>query len=106
MIRLKLLVLYLLNVTDAILTYFLLKTGYFYEANFFLKNIAAHTPEFLSIKILVPGFLCILLSVRLRHATEKQIYLGNIPINIVMMIYILTNIFHIFGTIYAAVASG
>lgn len=103
MIRLKIFAFYLLNVTDALLTYILLKTDLFYEANILLQEIVMDTPVFLSLKILVPGVMVFLLSIRLRHATDRQLKIGNIPVSIVVIFYALVNVLHIFGIMYVTV---
>jgi len=103
MIRIKLLALYLLNVADALLTHFMLSTGYFYEMNVLLTDIVTDAASFLGLKILVPGVLVLLLCVRLYHATDRQLQLGNIPINIVLFFYSLVNLNHMICIIYLSI---
>lgn len=103
MIRIKLLTLYLLNVADAILTHFMLNTGYFCEINVLLVDIVTDTVSFLALKVIAPGLLIIVLCIRLHHATDRQLQQGNIPINIVLFFYSLVNLNHIICIIYLTI---
>ena len=99
-IRFKLFILYLLNVTDALMTKMLIETGDFYEANILLRGIVEDTLIFLILKIFVLGLLVALVGIRLYHATDRQLCLGNIPINILGILYLLINGSHLFWMIY------
>lgn len=95
-IRFKLFILYLLNVTDALMTKVLIETGDFYEANILLRGIVEDTYVFLSLKILLLGLMITLVGIRLYDATDRQLKLGNIPINILGVLYALINGSHLF----------
>ena len=94
-IRGKLIGLYALNVSDALLTYWLIGTGYFLEANFLLKSTVFDFGELSLIKILLPAALLAWLYFRIHSATEKQLRLGNIAVNLVLLLYIFINILHL-----------
>ncbi len=104
MIRMKLVALYLLNVSDALLTHFIMSTGYFCEMNVLLTEVVTNTAAFLALKILAPGVLVSLLCIRLSRATERQLKLGNIPINIALFLYILVNLNHASWIAYLIIA--
>ena len=91
----KLLVLYALNVSDALLTYFLVSTGYFCEANVLLRGAVFHFGELLFIKILLPAALIAWLYFRIYHATERQLRIGNIAVNVVLLLYTFINILYL-----------
>lgn len=99
-IRFKLFILYLLNVTDALMTDVLIKTGDFYEGNILLRGIVEDTYVFLLLKIFLLGSIVVLVGIRLCDATDRQLKLGNIPINIFGVLYALINGFHLFWIIY------
>ncbi|MGM9973018.1 MAG: DUF5658 family protein [Clostridiaceae bacterium] len=96
-IKTKLLLLYLLNVTDLIFTLLLLSTGYYFEANILMAEIVNNTAATLLIKIILPAILLAVLYLRIIKATNKQLRIANYAINLVAILYILINIFHFFG---------
>ena len=91
----KLLALYTLNVSDALLTYLLVRTGCFLEANFLLRGAVFNFGELFLIKILLPAVLIAWLYFRIYRATEKQLRIGNIAVNLVLLLYIFVNILHL-----------
>ena len=99
-IRCKLIVLYILNVSDALLTYLLIQTGYFCEINYLLKGVVVKMGELSIIKMLLPAALIAWLYIRIQHAAEKQLELGNIAVNSVFLLYIFVNMLHLAWTAY------
>lgn len=91
----KLLVLYALNVSDALLTYLLVRTGCFREANFLLRGAVFNFGELFLIKILLPAVLIAWLYFRIYRATESQLRIGNIAVNVVLLLYTFINILHL-----------
>lgn len=94
-IRSKLIALYTLNVSDALLTYLLVRTGCFREANFLLERTVVNIGELLLVKILLPAVLIAWLHFRIYRATEKQLKLGNVAVNLVLLLYTFVNILHL-----------
>ena len=97
-IRGKLIGLYALNVSDALLTYWLIGTGYFSEVNFLLKGVVLNFGELFLIKIAFPAALIAWLYFRIHSATEKQLKSGNIAVNSVLILYTVVNMFHLVFT--------
>ena len=91
----KLLALYTLNVSDALLTYLLVRTGCFLEANFLLRGAVFNFGELFLIKILLPAVLIAWLYFRIYRATESQLRIGNIAVNVVLLLYTFINILHL-----------
>ena len=94
-IRVKLITIYMLNVSDALLTFWLIGTGYFFEANLLLKKAMFDFDELFLVKILFPVVLLTWLYFRIHSATEKQLRLGKIAVNSVLLLYIFVNILHL-----------
>lgn len=100
-IRIKLAVLYLLNVIDIVFTLLFVETEYFIELNPFMKNIVQDSTSALVIKCVIPAVLLGYLAIRLQKANEKQINISNYIINIILLAYIAINVMHIVSlTIY------
>ena len=97
-IRGKLIALYALNVSDALLTYLLIGTGCFSEVNFLLKGVVLNFGELFLIKIAFPAALIAWLYFRIHSATEKQLRLGGIAINSVLLLYTFVNMLHLVFT--------
>lgn len=98
-IKKKLIILYILNVTDIVFTLLLLKTGYFAEVNILMAGIVENPPISLGIKLLVPALLFLLIFFRIGKADIKQLRFSNLLINIVLFLYLLINISHVLWTI-------
>lgn len=94
-IRFKLISLYVLNVSDALLTYLLIRTNYFIEVNFLLKRAMINIDELFLIKILLPAILISWLYLRIQQATVRELRLGNIAVNLVLLLYIFVNTLHL-----------
>lgn len=99
-IKQKLILLYILNVADIIFTLFLVNTGMFLEANTIMATLVNNRQlVILVIKIVVPVVLLIGVYVRMKKATEKQLYQSNIIITATLALYVLINISHIIWSI-------
>lgn len=97
-IKKKLLLLYLLNVTDIIFTVLLLKTGYFAEVNILMVDVV-HSPIIsIMLKVLLPALLLYYLYRQMIDADEDQLKVSNITVNISLTIYTLVNISHLVWT--------
>lgn len=93
-IKHKLLILYLLNVTDIFFTLLLLATGLFVEANMLMaKAVESITVSFI-LKIILPAALLFYLYIRMKNANVKQLKKSNTIINIAIIFYSLINISH------------
>lgn len=95
-IKKKLQVLYLLNVSDIILTLLLLKTGLFVEANGAMVNIVESPVVSIILKVGLVGVLIYYLIKRIAKATEKQLKMSNYIINAALGIYTIINLMHLF----------
>jgi hypothetical protein len=94
-IRIKIIVLYLLNVSDIILTILLINTGLFIEANLIMAPIVYNNqPLSLALKIIVPLILLAAVAFRMRKASVKQLFQANIIVTIFLIYYGLINISH------------
>lgn len=102
-IRFKLISLYILNVSDALLTYLLIRTGCFIELNFLLKRAMVNIDELFLIKILLPVTLIAWLYLRIQQATVRELRLSNIAVNLVLLLYIFVNALHFMWTILLVV---
>lgn len=95
MIRKKLIILYLLNVTDIIFTLALLRTGFFSEVNIFMVN-AVESPMFsMLLKIVLPAILLYYLYKRICSSDDAGLRDTNIGINVSLAIYTLVNLSHL-----------
>jgi hypothetical protein len=96
-IKLKLIILYLLNVSDIIFTIFLVNTGVFMEVNLIMAPLVYNNQVLsLLIKIVAPVFLLLCLFYRMRKgATGKQLFQANIIIIFSVIFYGIINVFHI-----------
>ena len=91
----KLLILYLLNVTDILFTLLLLSTDLFMEANIIMKKAVESLPASFLAKIVLPAALLFYLFLRIKSATQKQLKQSNIILSIVIATYVLINISHL-----------
>lgn len=94
-IRIKFLVLYLLNVFDIVFTLVFLSTDNFIELNPFMKNIVSNSSLAISVKTIIPAILLGFLAIRIEKANEKQIKITNYITNIIVIIYTAINFMHI-----------
>ena len=100
LIRKKLITIYILNVTDIIFTIFLLNTGMFMEVNAIMAHLVNNRKLFsIIIKLVIPFVLLLVVSQRMKEATEKQLHQANIIINGCLIFYGLINISHIIWSV-------
>ena len=91
----KLIMLYVLNLTDLLFTLLLLSTGYFMEANIFMVSTVASLPKSFLLKIIFPAVLLLYVFYRLQSANERQRKRTNILISGMTGVYLLINISHL-----------
>jgi hypothetical protein len=94
-IKNKLVVVYILNVTDIIFTLLLLSTGFYMEANIFMVKAVESIPSSFLLKVVLPAIMFTFIYFRIRNATEQQLKKSNILINGVLIIYALINVSHL-----------
>lgn len=94
-IRKKLILLYILNVTDIIFTLTLLETGFFREINIFMVNAVQNPLISVILKILFPAGLLYYLYRSIRPSDNEQLRAANIGLLISLTIYSLVNLSHI-----------
>lgn len=94
-IKHKLLILYLLNVTDIIFTLLLLSTGLFIEANVLMAKAVDSLFASFILKFILPAALISYLYIRMKKASENQLKRSNIVLNAATAVYALINIFHL-----------
>lgn len=96
----KLIIMYILNVSDIIFTIFLVNTGMFLEANAFMAPLVNNEQLLvIMIKIVIPLILLLVVYQRMKKASEKQLYQSNILINGMFIFYVLVNITHVISSI-------
>jgi hypothetical protein len=94
-IRKKLIILYLLNVTDIIFTLALLQTGLFREMNIFMVNAVQSPLASIVLKIFIPAGLLFFLYKRICLSDGEQLKAANIGLLISMTLYALVNLSHL-----------
>jgi hypothetical protein len=94
-IKRKFIIIYLLNVSDIIVTLLLLQTGVFVEGNVFMRGIVESRTVSFIFKIGFPLLLLYIIYKRISTATEKQLAVGNTLINGCLIFYALINISHL-----------
>ena len=94
-IRKKLILLYLLNVTDILFTIALLQTGFFSEVNIFMVHAVQSPIASFLLKIVLPAALLYYLYRRICQSDGSQMKATNIGINISLSIYSLVNLTHL-----------
>lgn len=99
----KSVIIYILNCTDILFTYTLLKTGSFYEFNVLMKNIVSNPYLSILVKIIIPAVLIIYLIHTLKNHYTKHIHLCNLTINFLLIVYFSVNLVHIYYTLYTPI---
>lgn len=94
-IRKKLIILYLLNVSDIVFTLALLQTGLFREINIFMINAVENTMLSIIMKIIFPAGLLYYLYKRVSLSDKEQLHAANIGLIISLTLYLLVNLSHI-----------
>ncbi|WP_243154812.1 DUF5658 family protein [Clostridium thermarum] len=98
-LRIKLALIYLLNLSDIIFTLVLLNTGLYMEANIIMRNIVEDNSLSLAVKAIMPFVLILILAIRIQKADERQKKISNIVINGCLLYYVLINVSHIIWSI-------
>jgi hypothetical protein len=101
LIRHKLLFIYILNVSDIVFTQLLLGTGYFIEANIFMRSLVENQWESILVKTIFVLLLLAFIWFRIGSATERQLITSNKVINTCLIFYFIINFSHITWSIAA-----
>lgn len=91
----KMILLYILNVTDIILTLLLLNTGFFAEVNVFMVNAVESPTLSILLKVILPALLLLYLYKRNDVEDISGLRSTNIGINISLGLYTIVNITHL-----------
>lgn len=94
-IKTKLIILYIFNVSDILLTLILVRTGLIIEANPVMAPIIENSFATFFVKGIIPALLFIYLYYRLQSATPKMIKLTNFCIFILLGFYFFINCLHL-----------
>jgi hypothetical protein len=94
-IRKKLIILYILNVSDLIFTLALLETGFFRELNIFMVNAVQNPIISIVLKIVFPAALLYFLYRRISLSDSEQLRATNVGLLMSLTLYALVNISHI-----------
>lgn len=95
LIRHKLILVYMLNVSDIVFTQLLLGTGYFMEANIFMRSLVENQWGSFLTKTVFVLLLLTFIWFRIGDATEKQFITSNKIINACLIFYFIINFSHI-----------
>jgi len=93
-IKKKLILLYILNVTDLIFTLLLLNTGLFMEMNLLMSKTVQNYGASFVLKVILPAVILFYLYLRIQKASQTQLKKANVIINIAVIIYALVNVSH------------
>jgi hypothetical protein len=99
-IKIKFILVYILNCSDFVTTKVLLNTGAFYEGNILMRNIITDNLLSVLIKLLLPCFLFLIIYLRMRAASDKQLKYSAIAINVCLIYYILINLTHLIWILF------
>lgn len=91
----KLLMLYLLNVSDWLCTEALLSSGRFYEANPIMQSVVGDFWLTLLVKGILPLILVLLCAVIFKLAGSEEGRFAGVIVNIGIIAYSLLNVWHI-----------
>ena len=94
-IKIKLIILYILNISDILLTLILVRTRLIIEANPVMASIIENSFATFFVKGIIPALLFIYLYHRLQSATPKMIKLTNFCIFILLGFYFFINCLHL-----------
>lgn len=94
-IRKKLILLYLLNVSDLIFTLTLLRTGLFKEANIFMVYAVEYPIISIILKVILPAGLLYLLYKKICISDVTQLKATNVGLLISLTLYSLVNLSHL-----------
>lgn len=94
-LKFKLLILYSLNITDILLTFLLLNTGFYKEVNIIMVKVVQSSFASFILKVILPAILLFYILIRLRKASAIQLRQSNTILNIIITFYTIINIFHL-----------
>lgn len=94
-IRKKLVILYLLNVSDIIFTLSLLQTGLFKEVNIFMIDAVKSPIISIVLKIILPACLLFFIYKKVYSSDEEELRATNIGLLVSLTLYFLVNVSHI-----------
>ena len=94
-IKVRLILLYILNVSDILLTLLLIRTGFIVEANPLMASMIKNNFATFLVKGIIPALLFIYLYYRLQSATPKMIKLTNRCIFVLLGFYFIINCLHL-----------
>ncbi len=94
-LKTKLILLYLLNITDIIFTLLLVNTELVVEANPMMAIVLNESIMTFLVKVILPALLFIYLYLRLKTANEKMIRLTNLGLLSLLLFYLIINLLHI-----------
>ncbi len=94
-LKLKLILIYLLNFLDLAFTLLLLQTGYMMEANPIMASVLHDPLLTISLKLLLPACLFFYMVIRLQCATLSRLKLSNYFIMGLMLFYSFINLLHL-----------
>lgn len=94
----KFTLIYILNCTDILFTYSLIKTGEFYEANYIMRPIVNHPFLSLFVKIIIPAILILALFSQISYTKlgKHSFRFCHLLSNIVIFIYLSINSLHVY----------
>lgn len=94
-LRKRLTLLYILNASDIVFTFGLLKTGMFEEINTLMVGIVTDPWLSIAIKLILPAILIIYILLKLDELPDSNLKVCNYFVNTVLIIYIIINIMHL-----------
>ncbi|MEF9958838.1 MAG: DUF5658 family protein [Niameybacter sp.] len=94
-LRKRLTLLYILNASDIVFTFGLLKTGMFEEINSLMVGIVQDPLLSIAIKLITPALLIIYILLKLEDLPDINLKLCNCFVNTVLIIYIIINVMHL-----------
>ncbi|NLP35396.1 MAG: hypothetical protein GX359_09460 [Clostridiales bacterium] len=107
-IKKKLILLYILNLIDIIMTLLLLSTGLFREVNFVMAKLVESPLASILCKAILPAILLSHLYIKIKDSAMAQcenpakvyqeLRISNIGINISILIYAVVNLSHLIWT--------
>lgn len=94
-IKRKFVIIYMLNVSDILLTLLLLQTGVFIEGNFFMRGLVESSMISFVVKLGIPLMLLCIVYKRIKAATEKQLVISNKLTTGCLIFYAIINASHL-----------
>ncbi|MGL4345267.1 MAG: DUF5658 family protein [Cellulosilyticaceae bacterium] len=101
----KLTLLYVLNALDIVFTFALVKTGMFFEANKLMVPIIGEPIWGILLKLVLPAMLIIYVLLQIDKLPNQNLRLCNFCINVVLGVYVIINVLHVFYSIFYTVFS-